>query len=107
MPEVVETARTLSVPAITDTLHHDLNPAGLTLGEALDLSLPTWGPRAARPKVHISSQNPEKQPGAHAYAIDLDDWNLLLDALNGREADVMVEAKGKEQALLPMGVGSA
>ena len=107
VPEVVETARTLSVPAITDTLHHDLNPAGLTLGEALDLSLPTWGPRAARPKVHISSQNPEKQPGAHAYAIDLDDWNLLLDALNGREADVMVEAKGKEQALLPMGVGSA
>ena len=107
VPEVVETARALRIPAITDTLHHDLNPAGLTLGEALDLSLPTWEPRNARPKVHISSQNPEKQAGAHAYTIDLTDWNALLDALNGREADVMVEAKGKEQALLPMGVGLA
>jgi hypothetical protein len=26
----------------------------------------------------------------------------LLDALDGREADVMVEAKGKEQALVPL-----
>lgn len=107
VPEVVETATTLGIPAITDTLHHDLNPANLTLAEALDLSLPTWKARGDRPKVHISSQNPEKQAGAHAYTIDLTDWNALLDALNGRDADVMVEAKGKEQALLPMGVGLA
>ncbi len=104
VPEVVETATALDIPAITDTLHHDLNPANLTLGEALDLSLPTWQVRGARPKVHISSQNPEKQAGAHAFSIDLADWNILIDALNGRDADVMVEAKGKEQALLPMGL---
>lgn len=104
VPEVVETATALGVPAITDTLHHDLNPAGLTLGEALDLSLPTWRARGVRPKVHISSQNPEKQAGAHAYTIDLRDWNALLEALDGRDADVMVEAKGKEQALIPMGL---
>lgn len=104
VPEVVETAAALDVPAITDTLHHELNPANLTLGEALDLSLPTWEVRGARPKVHISSQAPDKQAGAHAYSIDLADWNALLDALEGREADVMVEAKGKEQALIPMGV---
>jgi hypothetical protein len=30
-------------------------------------------------------------------------WRYL-DALGGREADVMVEAKGKEQALVPLGV---
>lgn len=104
VPEVVETATALGIPSITDTLHHELNPANLTLDEALDLSLPTWKTRGDRPKVHISSQNPDKQAGAHAYAIDLADWDALLDALNGREADVMVEAKGKEQALLPMGV---
>jgi hypothetical protein len=28
----------------------------------------------------------------------------LLDALDGREADIMVEAKGKEEALVPLGV---
>lgn len=104
VPEVVETATSLGVPVITDTLHHDLNPGPLTLEEALALSLPTWEDRAVRPKVHISSQNPEKQAGAHAYSIDPADWNSLLEALNGRETDVMVEAKGKEHALLPMGV---
>jgi UV DNA damage endonuclease len=99
---IVQTARSLGVPAITDAFHHGLNPGDLTLREALDLSLPTWDLRRARPKVHLSSQDPEKQAGAHAYSVDLRDWYALLDALDSREADVMVEAKGKEQALVPL-----
>ncbi len=102
--EVVEVASSLDVPAITDTLHHDLNPGGQTLKEALDLSLPTWKARGARPKVHLSSQDPEKQSGAHVYSVDLGDWHALVAALDGTEADVMVEAKGKEHALTPLGV---
>lgn len=102
--EVVEVAGSLGIPAIADTLHHDLNPGGLTLEGAFDLSLPTWQDRGARPKLHLSSQNPEKQPGAHAYSVDLVDWRALVDALRGREADVMVEAKGKEHALVPLGI---
>lgn len=103
VPEVVETATALGIPAITDTLHHALNSGGMTLPEALDLSLPTWETRQARPKLHISSQNPEKQAGAHDYSIDSQDWETLRKALSDREADVMVEAKGKEQALIPLG----
>jgi UV DNA damage endonuclease len=102
--DIVHTACSLGVPAITDAFHHGLNPDGLTLREALDLSLPTWEARRARPKVHLSSQDPEKQAGAHAYLVGLGDWYALLDALDGRDADVMVEAKGKEQALAPLGV---
>jgi UV DNA damage endonuclease len=96
--------RSLGVPAIVDTLHHALNPGGLTLVEALNLALPTWEARGVRPKLHLSSQDPEKRPGAHAYSVDLRDWHALLSALDGREADVMVEAKSKEHALVPMGV---
>jgi len=107
LSDIVQMARSLGVPAITDAFHHGLNPGGLTLSEALDLSLPTWELRRARPKVHLSSQDPEKQAGAHAYSVDLGDWFALVDALGGREADVMVEAKGKEQALVPLGVGIA
>ena len=33
---IVQTARSLGVPAITDAFHHGLNPGGLTLREALD-----------------------------------------------------------------------
>ncbi|CAA9434075.1 MAG: UV damage repair endonuclease [uncultured Rubrobacteraceae bacterium] len=104
VPEIVTTSVALGIPTITDAFHHGLNPAGLTLGEALDLSLPTWERRETRPKLHLSSQDPEKQPGAHAYSVDLADWNRLVDALGEREADVMVEAKGKEHALVPLGV---
>lgn len=102
--EVVRTAVALGIPAITDVFHHDLNPGGLTLNEALDLSLPTWGHRGVRPKLHLSSQDPAKQAGAHAYSVESRDWQTLLGALGSREADVMVEAKGKEYALAPMGV---
>jgi hypothetical protein len=49
-------------------------------------------------------QDPVKQAGAHAYSVDSRDRQALLDARNGREADVMVEAKGKEHALVPLGV---
>ena len=102
--EVVRTADALGIPAITDAFHHDLNPGGLTLKEALDLSLPTWAPRGVRPKLHLSSQDPAKQAGAHAYSVDSRDWQALLGVIGGRDVDVMVEAKGKECALAPMGV---
>ncbi len=102
--EIVRTADALGIPAITDAFHHDLNPGGLTLKEALDLSLPTWKPRGVRPKLHLSSQDPAKRAGAHAYSVDSRDWQTLFGVIGGREADVMVEAKGKEHALAPMGV---
>ncbi len=102
--EVVEAARSLGIPTIADAFHHDLNPGGLTLEEALDLSLPTWDARDVRPKLHLSSQDPAKQAGAHAYSVNSRDWEALVEALRGRDADVMVEAKGKEYALAPLGV---
>ena len=102
--EVTRTANALGIPAITDAFHHDLNPGGLTLKEALDLSLPTWTPRGVRPKLHLSSQDPAKQAGAHAYSVDSRDWQALLGVIGGRDVDLMVEAKGKECALAPMGV---
>ena len=102
--EVVETARVLRIPAIADAFHHGLNPGDLTLEKALDLTLPTWEPRGVRPKLHLSSQDPDKRPGAHAYSVTGENWQALLRALDGRAADVMVEAKGKECALASLGV---
>ena len=102
--ETVDVARALGVPAITDTLHHALNPGGFALKEALHLSLSTWNVRRVRSKLHFSSQDPDKQAGAHAYSVDLAYWQTLVDALGSREADVMVEAKGKEHALIPLGI---
>lgn len=101
--EISHTARALGIPAIADNLHHSLNPGGLSLGEALDLTLPTWEARAIRPKIHLSSQDPKKRPGAHAYYVEPGDWELVIEALDGRKTDVMVEAKGKELSALRVG----
>jgi UV DNA damage endonuclease len=102
--EIVESVRVLGIPAIVDAFHHGLNPGNLALEEALDAALPTWEPRSARPKLHLSSQDPDKRPGAHAYSVDSRDWQALLEAVDDRDADVMVEAKGKERALASVGV---
>jgi UV DNA damage endonuclease len=102
--DVVTTARALGIPAIMDAFHHGLNPGDLTTQEAIDLALPTWEQRGVRPKLHLSSQDPAKRAGAHAYSLDAKDWWALIEVLDGREADVMVEAKGKELALAPLGL---
>jgi UV DNA damage endonuclease len=96
--EVLEVAERLGVPVVMDTLHHALNPGRLSLEEALRLSFATW---RGRPKVHLASQDPAKRPGAHAFGVAQGDWERLLFALPG-PADVMVEAKGKELAALPL-----
>jgi UV DNA damage endonuclease len=103
--EVARAAEDLRIPVIVDNLHHRLNPGGLALGEALGLVLPTWEERGVRPKIHLSSQDLKKRPGAHAYTIEPDDWESVVEALDGRDTDVMVEAKGKELAALGVAAG--
>ena len=36
--------------------------------------------------------------------MESDDWDALVSALGDRDADVMIEAKGKELALAALGV---
>jgi UV DNA damage endonuclease len=104
LEQIAPSAAALDVPIIVDALHHRMNPGRLSLAGALDLCLPTWARRRVPPKVHISSQHPEKQPGAHAFGIDPGDWTMLVDAIGDRDVDVMIEAKGKERALASLGL---
>jgi UV DNA damage endonuclease len=92
-------AAQLGVPVIVDTLHHAINPGSLSLREALDAAFPTW---QRPPKAHLSSQDPAKQRGAHAPCVAPEDYFALLDALDEQTADVMVEAKAKEGAILAL-----
>ncbi len=100
--DVIWVAERLDVPVVVDALHHALNPGGWSLRKALDEALPTW---KGRPKVHLSSQDPKKRPGAHAFFVHPNDFYELMDALNGREVDVMIEAKGKEQGIVFLRMG--
>lgn len=97
VPELVTAvAEPLGVPVVFDYHHHQFTSRGLTYREAFELAAQTWGD--VRPVAHYSEParlyGQDARPQAHAeYVSSVPDW--LLDG-----ADVMLEAKSKERALL-------
>lgn len=109
--------RRTGIPLVLDTLHlRCLNPVGRTLDEALTAALATW-PADRRPKIHFSSPRTSLRmpggaglgraqaplPNQHSDFVDpfaLVDLLRLAHANRLRAFDVMLEAKGKDLALL-------
>lgn len=113
--------RRTGVQLIFDTLHHhNLNPQGMPVREALAACLATW-PAHVRPKVHVSSPRTEMrvaeqqdpQTGRRVQVLQPPIWTRHSDYINPfefiafvraaaglRAFDVMLEAKGKDLALL-------
>lgn len=95
LADLLPLSESLRVPLVFDAFHHALNPSP----EAETLLQRVQAVWDCRPKVHVSSQRPEARPGAHADCIERDDLRRLLDLLP-YDADLMVEAKAKEEAAL-------
>jgi UV DNA damage endonuclease len=116
---VAALARRLGIPAIFDPHHHRcLDPDALDDREAFAMARATWRGRGV-PKIHFSSprldlgertrkvgRRVERTPAFpdlrnHADLIDPMAFELFCrDALAGHRVDVMLEAKGKDLALL-------
>lgn len=98
--EVCDAATQLGVPMIFDLLHHRLNPGNLSEEEAVDLAYDTWDQeKRGRPKYHLSTQAMGAKPGTHADHIDPADLVRMAELIGDRDADVMLEAKVKDQSL--------
>lgn len=97
--DLLPLAEELGVPVVVDNLHHRWNPGRMSLREALLEAAATW---RTRQKVHLSSQAPGGRPGAHAEMVEAGDAEQLREAGAGLSLDVMVEAKAKELAVLPL-----
>jgi UV DNA damage endonuclease len=117
--DVLDLAAHAGVPVAFDPHHHLCHdPHGIPDREALERSLATW-PDGVRPKIHFSSprldigerrkrvgRRIERTPAIpdlrlHADLIDPLAFELFLaDTAAGLEFDVMLEAKGKDLALL-------
>jgi UV DNA damage endonuclease len=117
--DVAGLSRRIGVPVVWDALHHRCNDAErIPDREALALALSTW-PEGAPPKVHFSSPRLDvgersRRDGRrvirtptlpdlrqHADLIDpIAFETFALDALAGTHADVMLEAKAKDLAVL-------
>lgn len=100
--ELLPVCEELGIPLVFDWLHHRARPgtwATKPLAEIVAATAATWRRVDGPPKVHFSSQDPQKRPGAHAYWLEADDFRLFVTELSGVTVDVMVECKGKDLAL--------
>jgi UV DNA damage endonuclease len=88
------------IPIVFDYHHHQFCTGDLSEEEALKLAATTW-PKNIKQEVHYSESkalhenNPKEKPQAHSIYIN------SLPNTYGLDIDVMVEAKGKELAILP------
>jgi UV DNA damage endonuclease len=116
---VLELHRRTGLPVVWDILHHHCNdPDGIPDREALELALATW-PAGVTPKIHYSTPKTAlevrsrkvgrrverswvlPQLRAHADMIDpIGFEHFLRETAAGLAFDIMLEAKGKDLALL-------
>jgi UV DNA damage endonuclease len=119
LADVLPLARRTGLRVAWDVLHHHCHdPEGIPEREALSLALGTW-PAGQRPKIHYSSPRTamderrrrvgrriERIPTlpplrAHADLVDpIAFARFLRESAAGHDFDVMLEAKGKDLALL-------
>ena len=117
--DALDVSRRGSLRLVFDVHHHACHdPAGIPEREALELALATW-PEGTTPKVHFSSPRLDvgerrrkigrrvervpllPDPRLHADLIDPMAFGAFLrHSVGERELDVMLEAKGKDLALL-------
>jgi UV DNA damage endonuclease len=88
------------IPVVLDAFHFHCNNRGESIGSVFSQVKETWRPNDGVPIVDYSSQDPTKRTGAHAAAVDLEDFALFLSALPGCDFDIMCEIKDKEPSAL-------
>lgn len=101
---VVALGERLGLPVILDLLHHACRPgawADLPCDELLRRVFATWSVAQSPPKIHFSTQDPEKKPGAHGYWVDPGELEAFLtqSAAVATDFDILFEAKGKDLAV--------
>jgi UV DNA damage endonuclease len=88
------------LPVVFDNLHYDANPGIGELDDILKQVFGSWQEVDGIPKVHFSSQAEGGRTGNHAEQanpIEFREWLTRWSAIGN--FDLMLEAKGKDQAL--------
>lgn len=108
--DVLRASAATGTPIVFDALHHRVYEAragaapddtAAGLDDLLRAVFATWDPvRDGPPKMHYSTQAPDLRAGAHAEYVDPVELLTFLDRVPPEASfDLMLEAKGKEQAL--------
>ncbi|MBU9721454.1 MULTISPECIES: UV DNA damage repair endonuclease UvsE [Bacillaceae] len=97
--DVLDIHQECGVPICFDIHHHLCHNNGQALEPMLERVFASW-PAPLIPKMHISSGKTHERDRSHHDFVFKQDFNRLLKILDGKNVDVMVEAKLKEQAVL-------
>lgn len=100
--DVLGICQELKIPMVLDVHHHACVNHGEALEDMLKDIFNTWEGQGYNPKVHFSSPKSEKDFRSHADVIDFSAFEtfLRIAAPIGRNFDIMLEAKDKDNALL-------
>lgn len=102
--DVLDINDRVGVPVIFDALHDAVLPSPNypRRPDLLKACFDTWTALDGPPVVHFSSQDPTKQPGAHAAWIAPHEFLIFARDTADHPVDCMLEAKQKDLALLAL-----
>lgn len=100
--DVLDLCGKLQIPMVMDIHHYFVNQIGEDLEDTLRKAFLSW--KEERPKIHFSSPKSKEEKRAHSEYInvkELKDFLKIAEKLQ-TDFDVMLEAKGKDLALLKL-----
>lgn len=102
--DVLELCQKLKTPMVLDIHHHNCLCPDFPVGNVLPDVFYTWKDEQFPPIVHFSSPKSQKDYRSHADMIEFDDFLSFLEAASrlNTDFDIMLEAKGKDKALLKL-----
>lgn len=102
--EVLEIGEQLKIPVVFDNLHHKINPPSDIIKEDvywIERAAKTWKNKDGTQKIHFSTQDKDKKPGAHSRYISVSDFMDFFVTYknkfpnNKKDIDIMLEVKDK------------
>jgi len=86
------------IPLTMDVLHYQIKNETNNLKDSILKAVNTWGLKDGLPVIHYSSQDKNKQTGAHAPILNEKDFIRFLKTIKGIRCDVILEIKDKEKS---------
>lgn len=103
LEDVISISGKCGIPILLDIHHHNCKNTGtFNLNELLPDIIHSWSKTGLIPKCHISSGIESFKDKRHDEFISPSDFYAFCDLVKDTVVDLMVEAKGKEQAVLQL-----
>ena len=100
--DVLSVCESLHIPMVLDYHHYRCNHGNEKLEDYLERIFATWDGTGLPPKVHFSSPASRKKYRNHSDYVSYASFIKFIDLLKkvDYDVDIMIEAKGKDEALL-------